>query len=66
MWLFGSLFMVGFIPVWESRESLGRYFGGMLGDLTGKRKANVVHGQPEVVEESVKVEEKTDADAKMP
>jgi len=64
-WLFGSLFMVGFIPVYESRESLGRYFRGVIGDLTGKRKADVVHGQPEVVEESVHSGEKADTDAKM-
>ena len=57
--------MVGFIPVYESRESLGRYFRGVIGDLTGKRKADVVHGQPEVVEESVHSGEKADTDAKM-
>lgn len=58
-WLFASPVMVGFIRLWESRKSLSRYFGFIIGDLTGNRKLNVVHGQPEVVEESLKAE-KTD------
>jgi len=64
MWLFGSLFMVGVIPLYESRASLARYFRCMVEDLTGNRKPDVVHGQPELVEESVKTGEKSDLDTK--
>ncbi|KAF1987589.1 Na+/solute symporter [Aulographum hederae CBS 113979] len=66
LWLFCSLFMVGFIPIWESRASFARTFRDVYGDITGTRKPGVVvYEEPEIVSSETASTEKQTVDVKV-
>ncbi|OCL08720.1 Na+/solute symporter [Glonium stellatum] len=52
LWMFCSAFCVGLYPLWEGRKTSSHTLKSIFLDITGKRKPNVTHGRPAVLDAS--------------